>query len=196
MPGTHLTKVNAQIRTKGKLSVNFSKFRIEGDLEGLKLDIALKSDLQLDGNLKFNPVGVVPPLSDCIAAWSAPFSNRFATTPEVNNLLTNFEESSSGLTANWSGFGLNIATNPSPLESVFVGNPQLLANCNIGLTVNKVEQAVSGNDAGFFSGNIDLEIQPLPTVIKLAPATVEFGDRVHSAEAILSERYLRYDIEN
>ena len=196
MPGTHLAKVNAQTRTKGKLSVNFSEFRIEGDLEGLKLDIALKSDLQLDGNLKFSPAGVVPPLSDCIAAWSAPFSNRFATTPEVNNLLTNFEESSSGLTANWSGFGLNIATNPSPLESVFVGNPQLLANCNIGLTVNKVEQAVSGDDAEFFTGNIELEIQPLPTVIKLAPATVEFGDSVHSAEAILSERYLRYDIVN
>ena len=196
MPGTRLAKVNAQTRTKGKLSVNFSKFRIDGDLEGLKLDIALKSDLQLDGNLKFSPAGVVPPLSDCIAAWSAPFSNRFATTPEVNNLLTNFEQSSSGLTANWSGFGLNIATNPSPLETLFVGNPQLLANCNIGLTVNDVEQAVSGDDAEFFTGNIELEIQPLPTIIELAPATVEFGDTVHSAEAILSERYLRYDIEN
>jgi len=195
-PGTHLAMVNARTRTTGTLSVNFSKFRIEGDLEGLKLDIALKSDLQLDGNLKFSPAGVVPPLSDCIAAWSAPFSNRFATTPEVNNLLTNFEVSSSGLTANWSGFGLNITTNPSPLESVFVGNPQLLANCSIGLTVNKVEQAVSGDDAEFFTGNIELEIQPLPTVIKLAPATVEFGDRVHSAEALLSKRYLRYDIVN
>jgi len=79
---------------------------------------------------------------------------------------------------------------------VFVGNPQLLANCNIGLTVNKVEQAVSGDNAKFFTGNIELEFQPLPTVIKLAPATVEFGDRVHSAEAILSQQFVRYDIEN
>jgi hypothetical protein len=194
-PGTSLATVSAQTRSAGKLSVNFSTFMIEGDLEGLKLDMALKSDLQMDGKLKFSPTGAAPLLSNCIASWNAPFSNRFVTTPEANKLLTNLEESGSALTANWSGFGLNISTNPSPLESMFVGNPQLLANCNIGLTVNKVEQAVSGDNAKFFTGNIELEFQPLPTVIKLSPATVEFGDRVHSAEAILSQQFVRYDIE-
>jgi hypothetical protein len=193
--GAPLAHVSTRTRTRGKLSANFSNFRIEGNLERLKLDMTLKSDLELDGNLNFSPGKIARPLADCITAWSAPFKSRFATTPMVNNLLSNLEESTSTLTANWSGFGLSIDTNPSPLESVFVGNPQLLANCKIGLTANKVEQAFSGDDSEFFSGHVELEIQPLPTRIHLAPATLELGGQMYSAEAKLSAGHLRYDIE-
>lgn len=194
-PGAPLAHVSAQTHTKGSLSANFSNFRIEGDLTGLKLDMTLISDLQLIGELNFSPGNIARPLANCIAAWSSPFKNRFVTTPAVNNLLSTFEESNSTLTANWSGFGLTIDTNPSPLESIFVGNPQLLANCRIGLTVDKVETSFAGDDAEFFRGHIVLEIQPLPTKIHLAPASIEIGDRIYIAEARLSARHLRYDIE-
>ena len=194
--GAHLATVSARTRAAGKLTTNFSNFRVEGDLEGLKLDMTMKSDLQLDGNLEFRPDGVNPPLADCIAAWSAPFKNRFATTPAVNNLLADLQESENALTATWSGFGLSVDTSPSPLESVFVGNPQLLANCKIGLTVSEVEYAISGDDAEFFTGNIELELQPLPTIIRLAPATIESGGSVNTGNAKLSGQYLRYDIGN
>jgi hypothetical protein len=194
--GASRSRVSAQTRAGGKLTTNFSNFRIEGDLEGLKLDMTLKSDLQLEGTLAFRPDGIDPPLAECIAAWSAPFKNRFATIPAVNNLLADLQESGDALTANWSGFGLNIDTNPSPLESVFVGNPQLLANCKIGLTVSEVEQAISGDDAEFFTGNIELEIRPLPTIIRLDPATLLSGGNVHTGEAKLSDRHLRYDLGN
>jgi hypothetical protein len=88
-----------------------------------------------------------------------------------------------------------VDTTPSPLESVFVGNPQLLANCRIDLTVSKVEQAFTGQDEQFFRGQIDLEIQPLATKIHLAPATIQFGDQIYSAKANLSSSYLRFDIK-
>jgi len=194
--GTALATVSAQTRAAGKLTSSFSNFRVEGDLESLKLDMTLKSDLQLGGNLEFRPDGINPPLADCIAAWSAPFKNRFATTPAVNNLLTGLQATENALTATWSGFGLSIDTSPSPLESVFVGNPQLLANCRISLTVSEVEQAISGDDAEFFTGNIELELQPLPTIIRLAPATIESGSTVYTGDARLSDRHLRYDIGN
>jgi len=193
--GTSLAKVNAQTNTSGKLRANFSNFLIEGDLSRIKLDMELKFDLQLDGELSFRPADIAQPLANCIAAWSGPFKNRFVTVPKINRLLGDLEQSNSTLTANWSGFGFTIDTNPSPLESIFVGNPQLLANCRIGLTVNKVEQAIAGDDAEFFHGGIELEIQPLPTKIHLAPATIESGGTVYSAEAQLSARYLRFDIE-
>lgn len=193
--GAPLAHVSAQTHSKGTLSANFSNFRVEGDMASLKLDMVLKSNLQLNGDLNFSPGSIARPLANCITAWSTPFKSRFVTTPAVNNLVSNFEENNSTLTANWSGFGLTIDTNPSPLESVFVGNPQLLANCKIGLTVSKVEQAFTGEDAEFFRGHIDLEIRPLPTKIHLAPATIEFGDKVYSAEAVLSASHLRYDIE-
>lgn len=192
--GTPLAHVSAQTQASGKLSANFSNFRIEGDLSGLKLDMLLESDLQLEGDLNFSPGNITRPLANCIVAWSTPFKNRFASAPAVNNMLSNFELRHSTLVANWSGFGLTIDTKPSPLESAFVGNPQLLANCRIGLTVNEVEQAFTGDDAGFFRGNMDLQIQPLPTKIHLAPATIELGGNIYSAAAELSSTYLRYHI--
>jgi len=192
--GTPLAHVSAQTQARGQLSANFSNFRIEGDLSGLKLDMLLKSDLQLDGDLNFSPGDIARPLANCIVAWSTPFKNRFVNTPAVNNMLSNFEQRHSTLVANWSGFGLTIDTKPSPLESAFVGNPQLLANCGIGLTVKKVEQAFTGDDAEFFRGQMELEIQPLPTKIHLAPATIKLGGNIYSAEADLSSSHLRYDI--
>ena len=192
--GAPLALVSANTSTSGTLSANFSNFRIEGDLEGLKLDMTLKSRLELNGEMNFSPTAIARPLVECITAWSGPFSTRFIAIPEVNNLITTFDVSSTSLTATWSGFGKTADTTPSPLESVFVGNPQLLANCRLGLTVHQVEQAFVEEDADFFRGKIALEIQPLPTKIHLAPATIQFGDEIYSAEASLSTNYLRFDL--
>ena len=189
-----VAEVSARANASGRLSANFSNFLIEGDLERLKLDVSLNSVLQLDGKLDFKPASDIQPLDKCIAAWSAPFESRFAIISRFKNLLSNFQQGQDILTAEWSGFGITIESQPSPLESVFVNNPKLLANCNIGLTVQKVEQAITGDDEAFFRGDVNLVLQALPTKIHLAPATIQFGKVVHSAQANLSARHLRYDI--
>jgi hypothetical protein len=191
---TPVADVNAQANASGTLRANFSNFLIEGDLERLKLDVSLHSMLQLDGKLNFKPVSHTQPLDKCVVAWSAPFKNRFASTSPFNNLLSNIQLDQDMLTAQWSGFGITIETRSSPLESIFVDNPQLLANCKIGLTVNKVENAIAGDDGAFFRGEVELVLQALPTKIHLAPATIQFGNMVYSAQANLSARYLQYDI--
>lgn len=192
--GAPLALVSAQTHVNGKLSANFSNFRIEGDFEGLKLDMALKPDLELDGDLHFSPTSINRSLADCIVDWSSPFKTRFVTRPVVRNLLSSFEQNHSILTANWSGFGLSVDTSPPPLESVFVGNPQLLAGCGIGLTVDKVENAFTGEDEEFFRGRMELEIQPLPSKLHFAPASIELGGNIYSAQASLSTAHLRYRI--
>jgi hypothetical protein len=192
--GEPLAHVSARTQTNGRLSVHFSNLLIEGDLERLKLDMSLQSRLQLEGELSFKPVIGTQLLAKCIAAWNAPFKSRFASTPEINNLLSNLEQTPSMLTANWSGFGVSIETQPSPLESMFVNNPQLLASCKIGLTVSRVEEAIAGDDAAFFMGQTEFFIQALPTKIHLAPATVEFGNMIFSADARLTAEHLQYDI--
>lgn len=194
--GKPLAHVSGQANASGSIRANFTNFRIEDNLSRLKLDVTLRSNLRINGQLYFSPENVVPQLADCIASWSAPYKNRFISKPSVENLISNLEESDTTFTANWSGFGLTIDTNTSPLESIFVGNPQLLAACEIGLTVNKVEQALMGGDAGFFQGHVPLEIQPLPTIIRLAPATIQFGENIFSAEAQLMPQRLRYDIRD
>lgn len=195
-PGVPLANINTAAKSRGRLSVNFSNLRIEGDLERLKLDMSLSSDWQMLGDINFRPVNIPRPLANCIADWTSPFLSRIANTPAVNNLQSKLDWNENALIANWSGFGLAMDTNPSPLESVLVGNPQLLANCKIGLTVSKVEQAIAGDDAGFYRGQFTLQIQPLPTKIHLAPASLVIGNRVLNARAKLSGEYVRYDIED
>jgi hypothetical protein len=192
-PFAHVT---ARAKASGGLSAHFSNFLIEGNLERLKLDMRLQSRFQLAGELSFQPVIGTQPLANCIAAWSAPFKSRFTSTPEINNLLSNLEQTPSMLTAQWSGFGVSIETQPSPLESMFVDNPQLLANCKIGLTVNRVEKAIGGDGAAFFKGQTELVIQALPTKIHFAPATIEFGNMVFSADANLTAKHLQYNIRD
>ena len=193
--GAPLAVIKSQTHLNGDLSVSFSNFQIEGDLERLKLDMSLRSRLQLQGELSFNPANGTEPLAECIAAWNAPFNNRFTGTSVVNNLMSNIVQKDGMLTAQWSGFGVTIETRPSPVESVFVANPELLANCKIGLTVEKIEQAIMGEDAAFYLGFIDLVIQALPTKINLAPATIEFDNTVYSAPARLSAQHLQFDIQ-
>jgi hypothetical protein len=192
--GQPLATVQARAKTDGGLSAHFSNFLIEGDLERLKFDMSLASNLNLAGELNFKPARETLPLAGCIAGWSSPFRSRFTSTPQISNLLSELVQAPDMLTAHWSGFGVTVETQPSPLESVFVGKPQLLANCKIGLTVNKVEKAISGEDAAFFRGLTELVIQALPTKIHLAPASIEFGSTVYSANANLMAERLRYDI--
>lgn len=194
-PGAPLAVVSAQAKTSGTLSVNFSNFLIEGDLERLKLDMSLQSNLQQQGKLSFKPVKNNQALAKCITAWSQPFSSRFASSSVVHDLLSKLEQDPDKLTALWSGFGITMESQPSPLESVFVDKPELLANCHIGLSVSKVEQEITGQQAAFFIGQTELVIQPLPTKIRLAPATIEFGNMVYSAGANLTAQHLQYDIQ-
>jgi hypothetical protein len=189
-----MATVEAQAAVKGRLIAVFSNISIDGDFTRLKMDIALKSNMKLDGKLKFNPGNLPRALAGCIAAWNAPFTSRAVASPTVNSILTTLSEADNAFTANWSGYILPLELFPSPLESVFVGNPNLLANCSIGLTVNDVERALAGDDADFFTGQLELEIQPQPTLIYLSPATVQYGEREFQGRAMISSNHVRYDI--
>ena len=192
--GASLASISARVQASGSLIANFSNVRIEGDLSRLKLDIGLKSDLHLQGKLRFKPFNKTQPLVNCITHWNGTFNSRFIARPAVNKLMSKFEENRIPLTANWSGFGLTIKTEPSPLESILKSPPGLLSSCNIGLSMNAVEQALAGEDVKFLLGQLDLEIQPLPTIIRFNPATISLGERTFSGYARLSNNNLSYEI--
>ena len=195
-PGASLATLNAKTQASGTLIANFSNIRIEDDLNRLKLDMGLKSDLNLKGKLRFKPNNLKRPLAECIATWNAPFASRFVTTPSVNNLISNIHSNGDELTTHWSGFGMTIHADPSPLEAILAGNPGMLSDCNIGLTMRTVEKALRGDDVDFFLGQLELEIQPLPTTLRLAPARIRLGKDVYSGKAVLSSKNLRFEISD
>ena len=192
--GSPLATSEAQASAEGRLSVVFSNINIDDDFTRLKMDMALKSNMKLRGKLKFSPDNLPQALASCITAWKAPFSSRVVTSPKVNSMLTTLSQDDNVFTANWSGYLLPLEIIPSPLESVFVGNPNLLANCSIGLTVDDVERAITGDDADFFTGQLELEILPQRTMIYLSPATVRYGEHEFQGKAVISSTHVRYDI--
>jgi hypothetical protein len=189
-----LATSQAEAVVKGRVSIVFSNISIDDDFTRLKMDMGLKSNMKLSGKLKFNPTNLPQTLVSCITGWNAPFSSRAVSSPAVNSMLTTLSEHDGAFTASWSGYLMPLEIIPSPLESVFVGNPNLLANCSIGLTVDDVERAFTGSDAEFFTGKLELEIQPQPTMIYLSPATMKYGKHEFQGKAVLSSTYVRYDI--
>jgi hypothetical protein len=153
----------------------------------------LQPRLLLDGDMDFRPASGAGPLAECISSWSGPFRTRVDTAPDASRLLTGVSETPDSLVAGWSGFGLALAVRPSPLRAVFTGQPHKLANCGIGLTPARVEQAVVGEDTGFFTGSLELLAQPLSTAIELAPAILESGKATYDATPRLSGQALRYE---
>jgi hypothetical protein len=192
--GSPLATSEAQAAIQGRLSAVFSNISIDDDFTRLKMDMALNSNMKLEGMLEFNPGDLPPALVSCISAWSAPFTSRAITSSAVTSMLTNLSETDNAFTANWSGYILPLELIPSPLESIFLYSPNLLANCSIGLTVRDVERVFMGDDAGFFTGQLELEIQPQPAVISLFPVTMQYGEREFQGKAVITSTHVRYDI--
>ena len=192
--GSPLATSEAQAVIQGQLSTVFSNISIDSDFSRLKMDMALKSNMKLAGKLTFSPGDLPQALASCITAWGTSFTSRAYTSSEVTSILTTLSEADNAFTANWSGYILPLEIEPSPLESIFMDNPNLLANCLIGLTVNDVERVIAGDDADFFTGQLELEVQPQPAVIYLSPATVQYGEREFQGKAMMSSSHIRYDI--
>lgn len=190
--GAVLAKVKADSQVSGQLSMLFSNFRISDDFMQLQQNVTLKSRIRIQGQLEFQPNNTDWLLGSCISAWSAPFNNRAASSTPLNSMLTPLHVNNDVFTATWSGIVLPLKMTASPLESVFVANPQLLAGCSIGLTVDKVEQAIVGQNTDFFIGRLKLVIQPLPTHIKLNPAHIEVAGQTYQGVAGISTEFVSY----
>jgi len=194
-PGSVLARVSADSHVIGQLSMLFSNFKISGDFLQLQQNVTLKSNINIKGQLDFEPDNTDWLLSNCINAWSGPFNNRAISSTPLNSMLTTLDSDDDVFTATWSGIVLPLKMTSSPLESAFVSNPQLLAGCSLGLTVGKVEQAIVGQNADFFTGSLNLIIQPLPTKMKLSSARIQLANQVYVGAAKISEDFVSYELK-
>ena len=53
---------------------------------------------------------------------------------------------------------------------------------------------MTGDEAGFFIGQIELELVPQPTIIQLKRAVLRYDGTTYSAEAALDGSFLLYEI--
>lgn len=189
-----LATVEGATRPTGELRLSFSEFAFEGDLERIRMTLGLRARLGFAGSLHFAPVPGLGGLGGCLDAWQGDFEARVNLTDWESSLVSGVTESTDRLAADWSGFSNRVAMNPSPLQSLFVRHPGLLADCRIGLAVSQVARALTGADSRYLRGDYDLAIQPLPTRLHLLPAWIGEGESHRAGEPRLGEHSLVFEI--
>jgi hypothetical protein len=187
--------VELQIESSGGLSSIFSGFEIEGELENIRLKLGFAGAMYLKGSIRFAPRQNLGPLTSCMNAWQKSFEGKVAMPYLGSSMIGTIDSGRSYLETNWSGYVVSAPITPTPLEAIFVDNPNLLADCQIGLTVDKVARAIEGASSDYLRGNYMFEIQPLPSRISFAQATVEYGSMMYLAEPELSSTFLKYDVQ-
>ncbi len=192
--GTLLARTSATARAGGRLAVNFLNFATKDNFSRLKFDLVLNANLQLDGKLNFQPLPGPQILTNCISAWNVPYTSRIIPPLQANTLLSELTAKDHVYTSRWSAYVLPVTISPTPLESAFRMNPHLLADCAIHLTTNDVAHALTGTGSAFYHGHLQLEIQPLPTHIYLAPASIKYTAQTYRADAQITATHLKYNI--
>jgi hypothetical protein len=188
--------VSMEVKTAGGLAAIFSEFEIEGDLTGLRQDMRFSAALELSGVIRFAPEKELGPLAGCMNAWQKRFDSVVALHQLSNSMIGTIVPTKTALVTEWTGHVVAASISPAPLEAMFVDNPNLLADCQIGLTVNKVAAAVTGDSSEYITGNYHFEIQPTPSRIDLGEASVAYGENVFIAEPQLSPTHLKYEVKN
>lgn len=189
-------EVSLGVKTKGGFAAVFSGFQIEGDLAGMRQRMGFGAALEVSGVIRFAPDRKLGPLADCINAWQKSFDAVVVLPQSATGMIGTIRPTQSAFVTDWTGYVVTASIAPTPLEALFVENPRLLADCQIGLTVGEVAAAIAGPGSGYVAGRYDLEIQPAPSRIDLARASVTMGDDVFTATPELSRTYLKYEVRD
>ena len=188
-------EIALKLDTSGGLSAIFSDFAIEGDLTNIRLKLGFSAALDLTGSIRFAPRQTLGSLASCMNAWQSSFQGKVVLPQLSTSMIGQIKTTESRLTTDWSGYVITASIKPTPLESMFVDNPNLLADCQIGLTVDKVAEAIDGANRDYLSGAYPFEIQPLQSQINLSKASVSYGELMFEAAPELSPSHLKYDVK-
>lgn len=189
-----IAAVTADVDTRGGVEVKFTRFRLEENLQRLHMDVGLSAELALSGQIRFSPGPPLRETGSCIEGWKGPFK-AFAVLPQWRGGLTGpLRLDRQGLTTDWSGLTHRLDLHPTPLVSLFNGDPRLLAGCHVGLGVDDVAQALSGDGVPQLTGELALSIRPLPTRLLLLPAWITIAGETHTGEPDLGDRFLSFEI--
>jgi len=189
-------EVSMEVKTSGGLAVVFSEFEIEGDLAGLRQDLRFSAALNLSGVIRFAPRKELGPIASCINAWQKRFDSVVVLPQLSNSMIGTMVPTKTALVTEWTGYVVAASISPTPLEAMFVENPSLLADCQIGLTASKVADAVTGDSSEYITGNYRFELQAKPSRIDLGQASVAYGDEIFTAAPELSPTHLKYNVKN
>lgn len=190
-----VASLSGDAATSGKLSFSFSGFSFEGDLQRIHMTLGLRAKLAFSGPIAFEAGDSLGPLAQCVSSWQDDYSARASLPEWESNLVGLVDAGPDSLSTTWSGFSSRTSMTPSPLQSLFLNQPQRLASCGIGLSVDDVAEVITGRDSRFFKGDYDFAIQPLETRVQLMPAWMVSESHLVKGAARLGPAFLRYDLQ-
>lgn len=189
-------EVSLNMKASGVLAAVFSDFEIEGDFASIRQNLRFSAALDLSGEIRFAPRMELGPIASCIDAWQKPFEGVVVLPQLANNMIGAITVTETALFTDWTGHVVTASISPTPLEAMFLENPNLLADCQIGLSVGKVATAITGANSKYVTGSYHFEIQPMPSRIDLGMASVTYGEEVFEARPELSTTHLKFDVED
>jgi hypothetical protein len=191
-----LANLGGSLGLSGTLDFVFSEFRMDPDLERLRMSISLTGLLGNRGRLQFSPAANLGPLGRCFRAREESYESTLSLTPWRGGIVTDLRIEQTRLVANWSGLSQRLDASPRPSNQLLVSGAPILDTCPTGLDPTRLLDNISGPGSDWLQGIYELDMRPEPTRVTLLPAYLAMGDESWTGEAEVGPDLVAYRIQD
>lgn len=188
-------RLTGQARLAGAIEFDFSEFRIEDDLQRMRMRMTVNADLSAQGRLAFQPAVGLGPLTECLTARGDAFEAPLALPLWQGGLASGLVVDGASLRADWSGLVQELTAEPPLVDRFLEDNPQLLSTCAFDVNSSDFEGLLTGTGAELLRGSLAMDMQPEPTRISLLPAYLSSGSDTWTGKATIGTDTVSYRLE-
>jgi hypothetical protein len=191
-----LASLTGNLGLSGTLDFVFSEFRMDPDLERIRMSISLAGDLDHRGALEFAPAPGLQALNRCIGGREEAYEAPMSLAPWRGGIVTDLRVEQSRLVADWSGLSQRLDASPRPSNQLLVSGAPILFTCPTGLDPARLLDNISGSGSNWLQGIFELDMRPEPTRITLLPAYLAIGSESWTGDAEVGAERVLYRIGN
>ncbi len=191
-----LAGLNGNLGLSGTLDFVFSEFRMDPDLERLRMSISLTGLLGNRGTLQFLPAENLGPLGRCFRTRNEAYESTLSLDPWRGGIVTDLRVEQTRLVADWSGLSQRLDASPRPSNQLLVSGAPILDTCPTGLDPTRLLDNISGPGSDWLQGIYELDMRPEPTRVTLLPAYLALGDESWTGEAEVGSDIVAYRIQD
>ena len=191
-----LASLTGNLGLGGTLDFVFSEFRMDPELERLRMRISLAGELESRGTLEFSPAPGLQALNRCIGGREEAYEAPLFLAPWRGGIVTDLRAEQSRLVADWSGLSQRLDASPRPSNQLLVSGAPVLFTCPTGLDPTRLLDNISGTGSDWLQGIFELDMRPEPTRITLLPAYLAVGAESWTGEAEVGAERVVYRIGN
>jgi hypothetical protein len=185
-----------EVTLDGALDFIFSEFRVDPDLQRIRMRLSVDGSLASRGSLRFIPAADLDALSRCLTSRTAQLDDQLSLAPWRGGVVSDLDIEGSRLVADWSGLVQRLDATPTPASQFFTLGEPVLDTCPTGLEAARLLDNSSGPGSDWLRGFFELDMHPEPTRITLLPAYLQVGDDDWTGEPELEAERVIYRVND